>query len=116
LRPPILNLANRKFKSHIPFGNRGENSAVKNLSLAAALGILICVPFASQASAASCYDLWYQRNQIYSENGYCFKTQLGRDTFGNAGCFTNNPKLSKYEARDVKEIKQEEKKRGCKVN
>jgi hypothetical protein len=89
---------------------------MKNLYPAAAMGILISMPALSQASAASCYDLWYARNQIYSENGYCFKTQLGRDTFGNAGCFTNNPKLSKYEARDVKEIKREEKKRGCKVN
>ena len=79
-----------------------------------AFAVLTLLP--SQASAASCYDLWYQRNAIYAENGYCFKTQLGRDTFGNEGCFTRAPKLSKYEARDVKEIKQEEKKRGCKVN
>jgi YARHG domain len=82
----------------------------------AALGLAASTLMVSQASAQSCYDLWYARNQIYAENGYCFKTQLGRDTFGNSGCFTNNPKLSKYEARDVKEIKREEKKRGCKVN
>jgi YARHG domain len=82
----------------------------------AAVGLAIWMFAATQASADSCYDLWYKRNAIYAENGYCFKTQLGRDTFGNEGCFTRNPKLSKYEARDVKEIKQEEKKRGCKVN
>jgi hypothetical protein len=81
-----------------------------------AFGLASLTLMANHASAQSCYDLWYARNQIYAENGYCFKTQLGRDTFGNAGCFTSNPKLSKYEARDVKEIKQEEKKRGCKVN
>jgi YARHG domain len=89
---------------------------VKKLIYVAAFGVLISVPMILPASATSCADLWYQRNQIYAENGYCFKTKLGRDTFGNAGCFTSNPKLSKFEARDVKEIKQEEKKRGCKVN
>jgi YARHG domain len=89
---------------------------MKKSGLIAAVAVAASTLMASQALAASCYDLWYARNKIYAENGYCFKTQLGRDTFGNEGCFTNNPKLSKYEARDVKEIKQEEKKRGCKVN
>lgn len=82
----------------------------------AAVGFVITTLMSGAASAESCYDLWYARNAIYAENGYCFKTQLGRDTFGNAGCFTSNPKLSKFEAQDVKEIKQEEKRRGCKVN
>ena len=89
---------------------------MKRILSIAAIGLAASISIAAQASAASCYDLWYARNQIYAENGYCFKTQLGRDTFGNEGCFTRNPKLSKFEARDVKEIKQEEKKRGCKVN
>jgi YARHG domain len=81
-----------------------------------ALGAAVSTLVISQASAQSCYDLWYARNKIYAENGYCFKTRLGRETFGNEGCFTSNPKLSEFEARDVKEIKREEKKRGCKVN
>ena len=89
---------------------------MKKLVFYVALATLTLIPSVLPATAASCYDLWYERNQIYRENGYCFTTKLARETFGNAGCFTSNPKLSKFEARDVKEIRLEEKRRGCKVN
>jgi YARHG domain len=68
------------------------------------------------ASAASCYDLWYRRNEVFAANGYCFKTQLGIDTFGNADCYTSTPKLTRAERREVNAIKAQEKKQGCKVN
>ncbi len=70
----------------------------------------------SPAMAASCYDLWYERNQIYDDNGFCFKSELGQETFDNSDCWTNNPKLSKAEQRRVNEIKAEEKRKRCKVN
>ena len=69
-----------------------------------------------QAMAASCYDLWYERNEIFDRNGYCFSTQLGRDTFDNSDCWTKNPKLTRAEQRRVEQIRQEERRRGCKVN
>ncbi len=72
--------------------------------------------FAAPAMAASCYDLWYQRNAIYDENGYCFKTDLGRETFDNSDCWTDNPRLSKSEQRRVDAIRREERRRGCHVN
>jgi hypothetical protein len=68
------------------------------------------------ASAANCYDLWYRRNEIFAANGYCFKTQLGIDTFGNADCYTSKPTLTRAERREVNAIKAEERARGCKVN
>jgi hypothetical protein len=68
------------------------------------------------ASAASCWDLWYERNAIYADNGYCFSTSLGKRTFGNADCWTKNPELSPRETRRVAKIKAEERRRGCKVN
>ena len=41
---------------------------------------------ASAARAQSCDDLWYERNSIYKDAGYCFKTRSAIATFGNAGC------------------------------
>lgn len=72
--------------------------------------------FAPAASAASCWDLWYERNAIYDSNGYCFSTSLGKRTFNNADCWTENPDLSNWEVNRVAEIKAEERRRGCKVN
>ncbi|MEX6508242.1 YARHG domain-containing protein [Jiella sp. M17.18] len=71
---------------------------------------------AGAAQAASCADLWYQRNLIYAQNGYCFQTDLGKRTFANFDCWTSNPHLSRGERQRVQAIKAEERRRGCKVN
>ena len=42
------------------------------------------------ANAQSCGDLWYQRNAIYKDAGYCFDTSRGVRVFGNAGCQYDN--------------------------
>ncbi|MCB1418758.1 MAG: YARHG domain-containing protein [Zhengella sp.] len=68
------------------------------------------------AFAQSCYDLWYERNLIYAENGYCFKTRLARRTFRNYDCWTDNPRLSRWEQRRVAQIQRQERRRGCRVN
>ena len=68
------------------------------------------------ALAESCYDLWYERNQIYDDNGFCFKTQLGQDTFDNSDCWTSKPQLSRAEVKRVAQIKAREKAKRCKVN
>ena len=86
--------------------------------------ILLSVPVAlvlgtalpASALAESCFDLWYKRNLIYAENGYCFKTDLGRRTFADYDCWTSKPDLSKAEQHRVNVIRAEEKRRGCKVN
>ena len=72
--------------------------------------------FAAPAAAQSCWDLWYERNLIYAENGYCFSTSLGKRTFANYECWTKNPPLTNYEQNRVAQIKAEENRRGCKVN
>ncbi len=70
----------------------------------------------SPAKAESCYDLWYERNQIFDDNGFCFKTQLGKDTFDNSDCYTSNPSLSRAEVRRVAQIKARERAKRCRVN
>ena len=59
-------------------GDFRMGSTQKGAMLGAALLLLAS---GSMAQAASCYDLWYERNLIYAENGYCFSTNLGKRTF-----------------------------------
>lgn len=68
------------------------------------------------AFADSCYDLWYERNEIYDTNGFCFKSSLGKRVFDNSDCYTNDPQLSRAEQRRVAQIQREERRLGCKVN
>ena len=74
------------------------------------------IAMSSTAMAASCYDLWYARNQIYADNGFCFSTSLAIRTFGNDGCYTKHPHFSKREQRKIDAIAAEEADRGCHVN
>jgi hypothetical protein len=53
------------------------------------------------------------RNQIYKNNGYCFRTRRARNYFGNAGCWTSNPRLSPAERRRVNAIRRVERAKGC---
>ena len=55
--------------------------------------ILALLPISSTL-ADSCYDLWYQRNLIYAQNGYCFKTDLARRAFSEFSCWTDDPRFS----------------------
>ena len=79
-----------------------------------AAATLVALP--SVAMAASCYDLWYARNAIYADNGYCFSTDLGMETFDNDDCWTTSPHLSKKEQKQVASIQYQEKLKHCHVN
>ena len=70
----------------------------------------------SAAVAQSCFDLWYERNSIYDQNGYCFSTDLAQEYFDNDDCWTKRPKFSRAEQRQIEAIKEEEDDRGCRVN
>ncbi|MEZ5926779.1 MAG: YARHG domain-containing protein [Hyphomicrobiaceae bacterium] len=64
----------------------------------------------------SCQNLWYVRNRIYDENGYCFKTRRARKQFSNAGCLYWNQgavPLNAYERANVLSIRAIERKKGC---
>jgi len=57
-------------------------------------------------------ELWYARNAIYAEKGYCFKTKRARRVFGKA-CFPPYGKLSGSEQSRVNRIVREERRKGC---
>ncbi len=71
-------------------------------------GYALVVP----AQAQSCNDLWYRRNAIYAEAGYCFQTQRARAVFGR-GCFPPYGRLSPYQQQMVNDIQRQEDYMGC---
>jgi YARHG domain len=63
-----------------------------------------------------CGDLWVQRNQIYKNGGYCFKTTDAIRYFGNAGCEYDSVEdvpLSARERRAVSRIVRQERRNRC---
>jgi hypothetical protein len=82
-----------------------------------ALAVVVCLGFVGEAAAQSyrrmsCEDLWYARNAIYADKGYCFETQRAIRVFGEA-CFPPYGRLSPSERREVNEIQMWERRKGC---
>ncbi len=82
--------------------------------------VLVALPLAggaaAQHSGSSCGELWYARNEIYKDAGYCFRTQRGIRAFGNAGCRYDDVEdvpLSANQRREVAEIQRWERIKGC---
>ena len=65
------------------------------------------------AAANTCMTLWLERNAIFKSAGYCFGSKLGKGVFGNSGCHTKQPKISKSRQARVANIKKREKRLGC---
>ena len=64
----------------------------------------------------NCENLWFTRNTIYDENGYCFNTDRGAASFDNSDCQyskQNSVPLNSYERYNVKAVKRAEKKKHC---
>ena len=91
-------------------------SLARSLSLASLLLTLTGGLAQAQYADMDCDQLYYERNQIYKDNGYCFKTSRAIRTFGNSGCsyddVTDVP-LSPRETRAVARIKAAERNQGC---
>jgi hypothetical protein len=63
-----------------------------------------------------CDVLWEMRNEIYAENGYCFKTKKAIKFFGNDECEYDDAadiEFNKYEKRNISTIAAVEKSEGC---
>lgn len=67
---------------------------------------------AQDYSAMTCGELWYARNKIYADNGYCFKTERARREFGS-GCFPPYGRVSGYAKERIDTIQYWEARRGC---
>ena len=84
-------------------------------SLLAACFTALCL--ASPASAAfPCDELWAERNAVYKDAGYCFKTTRAIRAFGNAGCKYDELADVPLSARDratVADIQRQEQANRC---
>jgi hypothetical protein len=70
----------------------------------------------SRLRPLNCGNLWFLRNAIYDDNGYCFKTEQGISAFGNDDCKfvnMNDVPLNKYERYNVGLIRKVERGKGC---
>ena len=104
-----LHVAEQPFDNIVVWG-RIQQMRKKALAIVLALVALAITP---AVAVADCNDLWYERNQIFDDYGFCFKTKRGRDTFDNSDCNTSNPKLSAADRRKVKRIEAKERRQGC---
>lgn len=93
----------------------GLKAGIMALALLAASGAILAGGLPAQAqgySDMSCRELWYARNQIFAEKGYCFETRRARRAFG-PGCFPPYGRLSPDEQDEVDRIKRWERRNGC---
>lgn len=81
--------------------------------------ILVCLFVATAApawAAFPCDAFWGERNAVYAEAGYCFKTARGIKAFGNADCRYDEIRDVPLSARDrakIADIVREEQRNGC---
>ncbi len=78
--------------------------------------VALLIGSASAQAQSTCYDLWLQRNIIFKQAGYCFKTSQAVRAFGNAGCQYDELEdvpLSDWMQENVRGIQQQERIRGC---
>jgi hypothetical protein len=77
----------------------------------------LAATIASPAIAAfPCDELWAERNAVYHDAGYCFRTARAIAAFGNAGCRFDDMRDVPLSARDrakVNEIVRQERQNGC---
>jgi YARHG domain len=95
-----------------------EIGYIKGSLLACTLGMLPATTIIPAAQAHepfddySCYDLWKERNSIYADNGYCFKSEKAIAVFGR-GCFPPYGHLKGLDKALVAEVESWEHRKGC---
>ena len=86
--------------------------AIRAILVPATLLLLGGAAMAQDFGDMSCDDLWYARNAIYAEEGYCFKTEAALQEFGHR-CYPPYGKLSRSEQAQVNAIQSWEARNGC---
>lgn len=81
-----------------------------------ALIALLSTAATPAAAAFPCDALWGERNAIYKDAGYCFRTERAIRAFGNAGCRYDDladVPLSARQRADIADIQRQERANGC---
>lgn len=82
---------------------------------AAAIGLLLGAG-SPVFAAFPCDELWAERNAVFHDAGYCFKSPKAIKAFGNAGCQYDeiaDVPLSERDRQKVDEIKRDERRNDC---
>ena len=58
------------------------------------LGLMAATPVFADVENP-CADLWFSRNAMLDQAGYCFSSRLGKALFDNADCTTKQPEPSR---------------------
>jgi len=82
------------------------------------LGLIVVpqIAIAQDFDSYSCQQLWWERNAIYKDRGYCFRTDRAIRAFGNAGCQYDDVEsvpLSHTERRIIGDIQAWERRKSC---
>jgi hypothetical protein len=91
-------------------------AAIFGTSLLAGLVATTSLALSQNLYRLSCSELWYERNNIFKDAGYCFKTSRAIRTFGNAGCAYDSESdvpLSERDRQRVNAIQRIEREKGC---
>ena len=79
--------------------------------------VCFCVTLIGSPAQALCDEMWGERNAIYFDAGYCFKTARAKAAFGdNAGCRYDRIEdvpLSARQRADIAEIQARERRNNC---
>lgn len=86
----------------------------------AKFSIVTSVFLAASSTAATasriCDDLWFTRNWVMHQAGYCFGSILAQAQFDNSGCTGQQITLTPAQSAFVAEIQRRESVLGCSVN
>lgn len=82
------------------------------------LGLIVApqVAIAQDFDTYTCEQLWWERNVIYKERGYCVKTARAIRAFGNEGCQYDDAEsvpLSHTERQIISTIQAWERRKRC---
>lgn len=88
------------------------------MSFRSVLFAVAALPLVPTEGAADevCNELWFTRNALINQAGYCFGSPLGQALFDNSDCIGKSVQLSPKSEAAVIQIKALERKYSCKVN
>ena len=78
--------------------------------------LLLSIMASPALAAFPCDELWGERNAIYKDAGYCFRTERAIRAFGNAGCKYDelaDVPLSARQRADIADIQRQERAADC---
>jgi hypothetical protein len=100
----------------MPAQQIGEGKLMRQLVLGIAAAGIVAGTALPAAAQGICESLWVERNSIYKDAGYCFKTRRAISYFGNAGCryeYEGDIPLSYGQRARIQQILAEERVNGC---